>query len=339
MNLHPVTLADIAEAAQVSIGTVSRVLNQREGSIKISKATQERVLEVAKHLGYEPNPFASALKTQRTNVIGVIIRDIGDPFLSLVVRVLQRVANQAGFEILIGHSALDFATAQRQLNIMLTRWFDGLFLLGNVPGDDALLQALEQRKTPFVAVACGARVAAPLVTVNDEKGTELALNYLYSLGHRRIAFLGDIVHVGVHDRLACFQQFIQKRGIWHEEYVYTKVSSRGGAAAHVRRLFDLTTPPTALFCASDLLAQGVFSGVWQRGRLVPVDLSIIGFDDIEEAAELFPPLTTIKQPVEEIAQQALALLRTLMENPEGNARQSRLIIEPELVIRHSCIQL
>lgn len=336
MNAHPVTLADIAEAAQVSVGTVSRVLNRREGSIKISPATQERVLEIARRLGYEPNPFAAALKTQRTNVIGVIIRDIGDPFLSLLVRVLQTAANQAGFELLIGHSARDFATAQRQLNIMLTRWFDGLFLLGNVPGDEALLQALEQRHTPFVAVACGGRVAAPLVTVNDERGTELALHYLYERGHRRIAFLGDIVHAGVNDRLAFFQRFMQERSLWREEYIYTQASTRGAAAAHVHHLFDLANPPTALFCASDVLAQGVFSGIWQRGRLVPEDLSVIGFDDIEESAELFPPLTTIKQPVEKIAQQALTLLQSLIKDPDGAARQSHLIVEPELVVRHSC---
>jgi LacI family transcriptional regulator len=339
MNAHPVTLADIAEAAQVSIGTVSRVLNQRDGSIKISQSTRERVLEVARKLGYEPNPFASALKTQRTNVIGVIIRDIGDPFLSLVVRVLQKVANQAGFEVLIGHSALDFATAQRQLNIMLSRWFDGLFLLGNVPGDDALLQALEQRTTPFVAVACGAHVDAPLVTVNDAKGTELALRYLYDLGHRRIAFIGDIVHAGVNDRLACFQTFMQERTILQDDYVYTHIYTRGAAAAQVRGLFDLAQPPTALFCASDLLAQGVFSGVWQRGRTVPYDLSIVSFDDIEEAGELFPPLTTIRQPVETIAREALTLLRALMDHPGEKIWPRRVIVEPELVVRHSCRQI
>ncbi len=336
MDAHPVTLVEIAEAAQVSIGTVSRVLNQREGTIKISQATRERVLEVAERLGYEPNPFASALKTQRTNVIGVIMRDISDPFLSLVVRFLQKEAHAEGFELLIGHSALDSATARRQLNIMLTRWFDGLFLLGNVPGDAALLQELARRQKPFVAVACGAGVDAPLVTVNDEKGTELALDYLFQLGHRRIAFLGDIVHVGVHDRLARFQGWMQAQAIWQEAYVYSSITTRAAAARQVRDLLKLVSPPTALFCASDALALGAFSGVWQSGKLVPNDFSVVGFDDIEESAELFPALTTVRQPVAEIARQALALLLAKIARGDAEPHQQRLVIEPELIVRDSC---
>ncbi len=332
----PVTLADIAEVAQVSISTVSRILKHRDGSIKISQATQERVLEVAKQLGYEPNPFASALRTQRTGVLGVIIRDIGDPFLSLLVRMLQREVRKAGFEVLIGHAEYDYETAQSQAQLMVSHWFDGLFLLGNVPGDHSLLQTLELRRTPFVALACGAQLAAPFVTVDDKQGMALALDYLYHLGHRRIAFLGDIVHAGVRDRLSYFTQFMQERAIWNEAYVHTQSSSRSAAATYVHHLLNLAEPPTALFCASDILALGAFASAWQHGQRVPQDLSIIGFDDIEEAAELYPPLTTIRQPVEIMAREGFSLLRALIDETLIEDAHRHTIVPAELIQRASC---
>ncbi len=171
----PVTLADIAEAARVSVGTVSRVLNRREGSIKISQATTARVLEAAQRLGYQPNPFAAALRTQHTGVLGAIPRDMGDPFLSQLARALQHVAQQQGFELLQGHADYDQETAQRQLTLMLNHWFDGLFLLGNLPDDTALLAMVQRSRTPCVAVACGTEPSVPLVAVDEERGAGVSL--------------------------------------------------------------------------------------------------------------------------------------------------------------------
>lgn len=333
----PLTLADIARAANVSVSTVSRVLGQREGSIPISKATVERVREAARRLGYSPNPFAAALRTQRTGVLGAILRDLGDPFLSVLVRALQHAAHQEGFDLLVGHAASDPETAERHLAFLLNPWFDGLFLLGNLPGDSLLRQMLQQRPRPCVAVACGPEKSLPAVAIDEDAGAQLALDYLFQLGHRRIAFLGNLEHAGVRERLACFQKFVQERDlVWREEYEQHCSSSRGEAAACVRHLLALPEPPTALFCASDLLALGAISGAWQMGRTVPEELSVLGFDDIEEAAEGVPSLTTVRQPVETMAERATHLIRSLIEGhaPEEHARH--MIIQPELVIRQSC---
>ncbi len=333
----PITIADIAEATQVSVSTVSRILNRRDGSIKISQTTQERVLEAARRLGYQPNPFAAALRTQRTGVLGAIVRDIGDPFLSLLVRALQHAAHREGFELLLGHAAYDREAAERQLTFMLNSWFDGLFLLGNWPGDSALLRTLEQQPRPYVTVACGTGVSAPSVSVDEMLGTHECLDYLYALGHRRIAFLGNVEHAGVQDRLTCFRRFVAEHKLeWQDDYEQLCSSKRSEATARVTTLLRLNSPPTALFCASDLLALGAISGVWQMGRRVPEDLSIFGFDDIEEAADVFPPLSTVRQPVEEMARQATQVLRSLIDDsrPGGSARH--ILVQPELVIRGSC---
>jgi LacI family repressor for deo operon, udp, cdd, tsx, nupC, and nupG len=333
----PVTLADIAAAAHVSVGTVSRVLKQREGSIKISPATRDRVLETAQRLGYQPNPFASALRTQRSGVLGTIIRDIGDPFLSLLVRALQQAVHKQGFELLLGHADYDSQTAQRQLTFMLNHWFDGLFLLGNIPDDATLLTALKQGRTPCVALAAGSEAPVPLVALDEARGTSLALDYLYDLGHRRIAFVGFVEHAGVRERLIAFREFVRHRGLeWHDGYEQQCTRAPGDAAGRIRRLLELTTPPTALFCASDLLALRAMSIAWQLGFHLPDQLSIIGFDDIEQAAESVPSLTTIRQPVALMAQQAMSMLGNLVTGSPIYPRDERRVVQPELIIRASC---
>jgi DNA-binding LacI/PurR family transcriptional regulator len=331
------TLADIARAAGVSVSTVSRVLSQREGSIPISQATVERVREAARRLGYAPNPFASALRTQRTGVLGAILRDLGDPFLSALVRALQQEARQEGFDLLIGHAASDSEIAERHLAFLLNPWFDGLFLLGNLPDDSLLRQMLKLRPRPCVAVACGPEEELPAVTIDEEAGTLLALDYLYQLGHRRIAFLGNLEHAGVRERLACFQRVVRERNLaWQEEYAQACSSSRSEAAARAQRLMALPEPPTALFCASDLLALGAISGAWQMGWTIPGELSILGFDDIEEGASGVPSLTTVRQPVEMMAAHATRLIRGLIEGHRPEEHERHQIVQPQLVLRQSC---
>lgn len=332
-----VTLADIAEAAQVSVGTVSRVLNGRQGSIKISQATTSRVLEAAQRLGYQPNPFATALRTQRTGVLGAILRDMGDPFLSELARALQHAAQEQGFELLLGHADYDFQTAQRQLTFMLNHWFDGLFLLGNIPGDAALLAMVQRSRTPCVAVASGTETSVPLVALDEGRGASLSLEYLYHLGHLRIAFLGNVEHAGVGERLAVFRQFVQDRGLqWHEEYEQCCARTPGDAPARLRQLLSQPVPPTAIFCASDVLALRAMSVAWQLGFHLPEQLSIVGFDDIEQAAESVPALTTIRQPVSFMAQAAVSMLRKLIDGSPNDAWEDQRIVQPELIVRASC---
>jgi LacI family repressor for deo operon, udp, cdd, tsx, nupC, and nupG len=332
-----VTLADIAEAAHVSVGTVSRVLNGRQGSIKISQATTSRVMEAAQRLGYQPNPFATALRTQRTGVLGAILRDLGDPFLSGLARALQQAAHEQGFELLLGHADYDAQTAQRQLTLMLNHWFDGLLLLGNLPGDATLLAMVQQSRTPCVAVASGSETSVPLVALDEGRGASLGLEYLFQLGHRRLAFVGTLEHAGVSERLATFRQFVHDRGLeWHDAYEQCCTRTLGDATGRLRQLLSQPVPPTAIFCASDVLALRAMSMAWQLGFHLPDQLSIIGFDDIEQAAESVPTLTTIRQPVPVMAQEAVSMLHELIDGSPNDARKYRRIVQPELIVRASC---
>lgn len=333
-----VTIADVAKAAGVSSGTVSRVLNNRTG-VKISQKTQEQVRRAVKNLGYKPNLFASALRTQRTGVIGAIVRDINDPFLSLVARELQKAAHTEGLELLLGHAEYDRETADRQLNVM-RNWFDGLLIIGDMLGQQAAISNLDQNETPSVALANGTTTSQgskPLVSIDDAHGTRLGLDYLYSLGHRRIAFVGNIDFAGIRQRWETFQEFVDEKSLfWTDDYLQVSHNSRVAATDCTEHLLTLPTSPTAIFCMSDLLALGAMSSAWRMGWRVPETISILGFDDVEEAATTFPALSTIHQPVKEMANQALQLLIKLIDGSSLEDVKLPIIIKPELIARRSC---
>jgi len=332
-----VTIIDVARAAGVSIGTASRVLNQRGGEIKISEETRNHVLEAARQLGYRPNPFASALRTQRTGVIGIIVRDMCDPFLSLLAREVQKVARAQGVDVLMAHAEYDLEIVGHHLAFMHSHWFDGLLLLGDMPGDQAIINELQKTSTPFVAVARGEETSPPMVNVDETAATRLGLDYLTGLGHRRIAFLGNLEHGGVQERLVLFRRYFAERGLaLPEEYVRTCANSRGAALACAQSLLTLPQPPTALFCATDLAALGAISGAQRLGRRVPDDISIVGFDDIEGAADSFPALTTIRQPVGEMAAAAVGLLMGFIDGTQTAEAEHRVLVAPRLMVRQSC---
>lgn len=331
-----ITLSDVAKAAGVSTGTVSRVLNQRAGPIQISPETTQHVLEVAARLGYRPNPFASALRTQKTGVLGVILRDIGDPFLSLLAQEIGSAARARGANLLFAHAEYDLDLAGRTLAFMHSHWFDGLLLVGDIPGDEALLAELDTTATPFLAVARGLQTSAPMVNVDEAAGIRLGLDHLLSLGHRQIAFIGNLEHGGVKERTALFEQTLVERGLpLAPGAVQVCANHRAAVLDCVRGLLARRPPPTAIFCATDLAALSALSAVQGAGLRVPQDVSILGFDDIPGAAEAYPALTTLRQPVAEMARQAVALLLAAISGvpwPEP----PRLILPPELIIRESC---
>lgn len=337
MESKTVTISDVARDAGVSLGTVSRVLNGKDGKIKISEKTRVRVLDAAAALGYRPNPFASALRGSRTGIIGVVIRDIGEAFPSKLLRDVQRECQNRGMEVLIGHAEYDLTTARRQVDLMLNHLFDGLIILGNMPGDESLLHMIEQRNIPAVLVVSKNVANLPSVTFDNALGTRLACRHLQSLGHPRIAVVANDGHAGVVERIRTFRAFVKRRRLYcPEEYVRLGAKTTSDAVNETKFLLQLPTPPTAIFCTSDLLAIGCMSGVWQSGLQVPQDISVLGYDDIDEAKSAYSPLSTIRQPTDLAARQTVSLLMDMILEPERNGKSEKVVIKPELVVRFSC---
>lgn len=337
------TIIDVAKAAGVSPSTVSRVLNGRSGNVPISDTTRKQVEEVVAALGYEASVFAAALRTERTGVLGAVIRDIRDPFLSLLLQEIQEVAYQAGQEVLIGHARYDINRAERILRLMRGRLFDGMILLGDMPGDDMVIRELNQYPVPFVTIARGTKAATPSVNVDEGVGTRLALNYLVELGHSRIACIASMTVAGLGERVEHYKQFIADHDLpSYPQYIQTGNMTQSDVYEALQTIFNAPEPPTALFCARDWVALKVIDVCRRMGLQIPEDVSIIGFDDIDDAAFTYPALTTIRQPVEVMAQTAVEILLTCIESSavaDSDLRQQRHILKPTLVVRDSCQRL
>jgi LacI family transcriptional regulator, repressor for deo operon, udp, cdd, tsx, nupC, and nupG len=334
-----VTIAEVAKEAGVSIATVSRVLNQRDGNIKISQETKSAVQAAAGRLGYQADPFAAALRTRRTGLFGAIIRDLRDPFLIKLFIEMQAAAREKGIELLLGNANYDISTAGRQATLMNSLWFDGLILLGDMPGDLNIVQQFQHSKKPCVAVACGMRNDLPSINVDEAEAVKLILDYLLSLGHRRIACVGDPHLLGVEERISFFVAYAhQHEMILDPGYQQICPNDQRMAAQTAAVLMALPIPPTAIFCGTDLIAIGVIQQLLRSGVRVPEDVSVTGFDDIEVAANTFPALTTIRQQTSEIAHRALQMVVNMMQPAAFTGEQvfENILIKPELVIRESC---
>jgi LacI family transcriptional regulator len=344
-----ITISEVAKAANVSPATVSRILNHGEGSIKISQETQDRVLEVIRKMGYRRNPFAFALRAERTGVIGAIVRNLRGNHTSLIAHQLQVTAQQHGIEIMVSSAPIQPENIGIQLDLFQSQLFDGLLLLGDSANLQTIFTSLQQYTKPFVSISNN--VSTPLVNVDDMEGVRLALEHLMSLGHTRIAFVGQPSQQGSTNRLRVFETYLKTMhlDLYRSEYIFTPpgamyqpednenaIQTHIAARQTAYQLTALSKPPTAIFCSTDWLALGVIRGLQQQGVQVPEDISVIGFDDIIDAACSYPALTTIRQPREAMAEEAINLLMQLIEHPEDALLlQKAILIPPTLVMRES----
>lgn len=343
MTGKSVTIRDVANQAGVSVSTVSRILSGGETPIAISKETRERVLQVTHKLSYRPHPGARSLRGKSTNLLGLIVREIDDPFFVQLIKVLNAEAKNRGLEIVLGHAEADPNTAVRLGQVMLNmRYCDGIFLLGDLGEAQDDLQLLSQinRDLPVVIFCRGAE---PLdgtfssVTTDNCKGVNLALEYLAGLGHSRIAYLGSGRSGDFNERLEAYCHFMQQHYPEQILLQHTENSMEGGFQGMLR-ILGLPQRPTAVFAADDTIAIGALRAAAVYGCQVPQQLSIIGFDDIKSAAYTVPALTTIQQPVELMGQAGLERMIGLITKGD-NLSPNHISIEPTLVVRKSCSAL
>jgi DNA-binding LacI/PurR family transcriptional regulator len=329
-------MQDIARAAGVSQSTVSRVLNDTPTSVPIAAETRERVQEVAKRLGYRPNPLARGLRGARTMLLGVIVRDITDPFFAMAIESLSTEALTRGYNVVLGsaHSKADEAIALRA--VLETRHCDAIVLLGDMRDEPKFLEDLRASQTPMVALWHGTELeGVPTVNIDNRSGVVAALDHLLGLGHTRIGFIGGRPLGDIRERRTAFLEHLASKG--HpttDQYVQNVSNDPGGGAAGLESLMALERPPTAVICSTDHLAVGVLHAAAGRGMSVPADLSVIGFDDIPMAAFLVPPLTTVHMPISEMTAVAAALAMDEPE-PESEAQLQTFVAEPSLVVRGS----
>lgn len=332
------TLADVAARAGVSKTTASRVLNRRASPIPIKQETVRRILDAAAELGYRPNPFTKALVHGRSGLIGVVARDIRDPFISLVIDAFSRGAKTRGYRVVLSHIGGDPVEEGHLLELFNHRICDGVLMVGDSPGDERLTAEIAETVEHVVGFARGdSQPRFVSVNVDSAHGTSLALTYLSELGHRRIAHIAGEEYGDLHLRLEAYREFMAHKGVGVPEgYVQVVPNGYRFGSQAMESLLDLANPPTAVYASTDVSAVGALRAAAERGVRVPTDLSVVGFDDLALVSFTSPPMTTIHHPIEEMAQKAARVLIDMIEGKRASDAPTSYLVEPTLLVRASC---
>ncbi len=340
---NSVRITDIAAAAGVSATTVSRVLNNKQGNIRISEKTREHVHEVANKLGYQRNPLASALRSNRTGIIGAINRAVSGTYMSRLAHHIQLVAQSRNIELFVGAPRENSDAIAGQLSVLQSHLFDGVLFLGDLASYQTSDFAL-----PLVHVVPGNEELLPLVTVDEAQGVKLALDYLTQLGHTKIACLGSPAWPWDGRRVQFYSAYMAEHlnpklahiiDLNHIPYpansaLETDVSDT--VLEHVQQAIEGPSPPTALFCTNDGFGANAIKALYRLGLRVPENVSVVGYGNHHDANIIYPELTTVHIPNQQLADVALDLLLRIIKDPENTElRGQRLLCEPALVIRQS----
>ena len=326
------TIKDIAKAAEVSIGTVSRALNNAKG---MTQETRERILAIAKRLNYQPNLQARGLVGGKPNALGIVIPQMheiafSNPFFAEILIGIGKKAREAG-----QYLVFSIAGNESYTRMFHQRLVAGMIVLANRI-DDPWVDEAWQSKVPIVLIPGNPPPSKiPSVDFDNVDGAFQAVDYLAKGGHRRIAFLSGPANLkfGI-DRLTGFRNALKKNGIPNQkDLVWEFDATQQGGYKVMKDLIALDVPPTAVLVLNDLSAMGVLRAAKESGLEVPRDISIIGFGDVPFASMTDPPLTTVREPFHEMGYRAADMLLKIIEGKKLSCRSVRLPVE--LVVRNS----
>jgi len=305
------TIHDVAQDAGVSPTTVSRYLNHR---IELPPATSARIDAAIARLDYRPNLLAKRLSTGKSEAVGLVTPEIREPFFAELASAFEDEADRHGYTVFISSTRSDRKREIASLERLHDRHIDGLVLMTNTPDDGTLARLIGKRKNVVILDEDIPGVTAPRLFVENRAGAQLATRHLIEAGHSRIAYLGGPHGLfSVVERHEGFQQAMAEAGLpVRPDYVALGGFDPELARATTLKFLALPEPPTAIFASSDYLAIGAVMGLRDAGVSVPDDVSLIGFDDMPFGAMLTPPLTAIRQPVEQIGRQGFQLLLQLL---------------------------
>ncbi len=334
------TLEDVARLAGVSIKTVSRVVN-REPNVR--ESTRTRVQQAVTQLDYRPNQSARTLRSQRSYLIGLVYDDPGCyeiPSSGYVVNMQQGLltaCRSAAYDLLIHPCNYRSKGIGKELATLVEHTkLIGVVLAPPLSNMPRVTGAIEATGTRLVRIAPGGATTPPMsVATNDREVSAEMTRYLASLGHRRIAFIsGHPDHKAVANRLAGYRDGLLRSGLKvSERLIVAGDNSIHSGETCAARLFDRKSPPTAIFAANDDMAAGVLRVAHARDIRVPEDVSVAGFDDIALAQQIYPRLTTIKQPLEAMAEKAAMMLIDGLSDDAGTPKSA--IVPATLIVRES----
>lgn len=327
----------IAQAAGVAPSTVSRFFNDGQ----VSPATRAKIEKAVARTGYRPDSRAASLRRGSTNRIGVIVPDVGNPAYAAALRVFHDQLRLKNYSMVLGCTYGAVEEEHKLLQYMQQDHVDGIILYTCEGSQDALshqyLRQLLEQKTPVVYVGKqNNMLPTDSLSVDNRLGIDKAIRYLKRIGRKHIAFLsGDVSNWAYEQRVASFKRSMkaQKLKVSSQSVISQGNSTVETGTALLPQLMEQAPQTDAIVCSNDLMAIGAMYAALQMGIKVPDQLAIIGFDDIQLASLVRPQLTTIRQPILQIAQQTCAFLLHRLAGESG-APQC-LLFEPELVVRES----
>jgi len=322
-------MRDVAERAQVSVTTVSHVVNETR---PVSDRLRERVLAAIEELDYQPNVLARSLRRGKTHTIGMIVPDSANPFFAEVARGIEDTSFEHSHSLILCNSDGDLGKELLYTDVLAEKQVDGiLFVAAGVSTEH--IKALQARCIPVVVVDRDIPdVAVDSVLTDNARGGWLATRHLLELGHRRVGCIaGPSDLTPSADRVTGYSQALTECGVPVDEVLVAKGDFQyesGYQAA--RQLLAMDDPPTAIFACNDLMAVGVIAAAVEMGFQVPADLSVVGFDDVRLASFANPPLTTIVQPKYDMgviaAKMLLERMRDLDIPPRRKTFDTRLLV-------------
>jgi len=334
MNVqHRTTIRDVARRANVSVATVSRVLNSPS---LVQQTTRDRVLKAMKGCRYVYNALAGGLSARKTTTLGVIVPTITNPVFATVTKGIQDYARENGYSIILGNTDYNEENELRLIHLFQEKRADGMILNG--PWRDGPIVALMKRsRLPFVVTWQTLQdKEVNLVAFDNFKSAYRIVEYLIGLGHRRIGMIAGKFSVSERAmmRWKGYRKCLADHNLpFDPQLVLERGYGFSDGKKALVHLLNLPVPPTAVFCGNDILAIGAIVCAKEKGLRVPGDLSVVGFDDMEISAYYDPPITTMAVPAYEIGQLAAKLL---IENIMGKVKTpQQYILETKLMIRGS----
>ncbi|MBM7551531.1 substrate-binding domain-containing protein [Thalassobacillus pellis] len=333
------TINDVARLANTSKSTVSRYLNGQP----IKKRTEEALKAAIQELDYHPNVNARRLVKNSTQTIGIVVDDIANIFYSGILRGIEKVANQNNYQCVYYSGTSNHQGEFGFLNLAQERQVDGLILISFTKRSDELFRRIRELTIPVALVGDGGDIAENAdifsVDVNNEHGIKEVVRYLNRIGHRNIAFIGGPDDfTATHQRAKGYRMALEENGLTYEpSWTVPSDWSKDGGYKAMRDLINIGGM-TAVIASNDETAIGALLYAHELGFRVPRDFSIVGFDDIEIASWVYPPLTTVNQPLYQIGLEAADGLVMKMKHKDAPMKR-RMLIEPKLIVRDSCMKL
>jgi DNA-binding LacI/PurR family transcriptional regulator len=326
-------LEQVAKRAKVSTATVSRVLNNAE---VVKSSTRARVMKAIEELKYHPNLHARTLAGGKSRTLGVIVSNLENPFFFDIYKTIEADAHARGYEVVAANTGYRSEQLVSSIRLMIGRRVAGVAAIVSEM-EPALIDELAESRIPVVFYDVGTpKRNITNISLNYRKGIESVIDYLHSLGHRRLGFVGHHARLGpLHERLnAVLEGVARYTPVLEVETAAGDDTLEGGRTA-ARALMQKDFGPTAIVCVNDIMAVGVLRELRERGLKVPADVSVTGFDNIKLSEFSYPSLTTVHIPRERIGHIICERLLPPPGSPPLSESDHGIVIDPELVLRES----